>query len=522
MGAYLLKYRFLILCFILAVLAVSQTINGQWGGDFWEHAAVVRELATHPFSPKHPFLLLDAPHEFYSPYALGIALISRTTGLDSVTTLSMVGIANLFFFLFSLRLLISLLFPKDGDATSFYALLFILFLWGKSQYSASGFFNLLSLSYTLPYPSTFAASMVFMALAMWIWLIRDGHSGWILPIAGVSGLVLLTHPLTYIFLAVGLIAIIVAEQPRFGVGLCLMMLVFATSLLVAAVWPYYPFFRMALFDSAFHDALNASNFFCYQAVPQHLLPMLIGVPVIILRMRANWRDPLGLMFVMLLAVYAFGAIFQQWTYGRVLSPIALILQISLAAVIARVEFKLNYTNLSVSFQRGVYCLIIVAFCLTCSGWYFPHILQRSIPGSPSARMRFAFLSKLIPQYDVVISDFATKLIIPTFGGKLVASDRPVAFVPDHDQRRKDVKDFFSPTSDFNRRYAIVQKYGCRHIFVSKGNSASQEIIRSFVPLGSIAYEDGEFVLLSLAPHHTRPDSGGIVSIGCAGSPPIKE
>ena len=64
MGAYLLKYRFSILCVILFVLMVFQAINGQWGGDFWEHAGSSCELATHPFSPKHPLLLLDAPHSF--------------------------------------------------------------------------------------------------------------------------------------------------------------------------------------------------------------------------------------------------------------------------------------------------------------------------------------------------------------------------------------------------------------------------------------------------------------------------
>jgi hypothetical protein len=83
MSGYKLKYWFSILCFILFVLMVLQTINGQWGGDSWEHAAVVRELASHPLHPVHPILLLDAPHSFYSPYALGIALISWTTGLDS-------------------------------------------------------------------------------------------------------------------------------------------------------------------------------------------------------------------------------------------------------------------------------------------------------------------------------------------------------------------------------------------------------------------------------------------------------
>ena len=128
--------------------------------------------------------------------------------------------------------------------------------------------------------------------------------------------------------------------------------------------------------------------------PRSCAATLIGVPAIIWRMRVNWRDPLGLMFVMLVSVYTFGAMFEQWTYGRVLSPIVLILQISLAAAVARVESKLDYRSLSPSVQRGVYCLIIVLFSLACSAWYFPHILQRSVPGSPSVRIGFAFLSKL--------------------------------------------------------------------------------------------------------------------------------
>jgi hypothetical protein len=79
MITYLPEYRFSILYLILFVLMLFQAINGQWMGDFGDHAAVVSELATHPFSPKHPLILLDALHSSYSPYALGTAFISRIT-----------------------------------------------------------------------------------------------------------------------------------------------------------------------------------------------------------------------------------------------------------------------------------------------------------------------------------------------------------------------------------------------------------------------------------------------------------
>ncbi len=499
---------------------VFQTINGQWRGDFWEHASVVRELASHPFSPKHPVLLLDAPHLYNSPYDFGIALMSRITGLDAVTMLSVAAIANLLFFLFSLRLFVSTLFLENKEATSFYAVLFAIFLWGMNQYSASGFFNLVSLSYSAPYPSTFSASMAFVAFVMWIWLARNGRYWWIIPIAGISGFILLTHPLTYIFLAVGLVAIMIGEQPRYGLTFWLITPVFAVSLLAAAVWPYYPFFTGVLSESEFTNVSKTASLCFYEGVPWRILPALAGVPVIIYRMTSNWRDPLGLMFVMLAIVYGVAALFGGWIYGRILSPLVLTLQIALATAVAQAESRLNYRNLSVSFQRGMFCLVIVLFCLTCSAWYFPHILQGCMPDSPNVRSRFAFLTKFVPQDDVVLSDWAATWVVPTFGGKVVAPERPQAFVPDNDQRQriKDVNDFYSPTADYNTRLAIVRKYGCRHILVSRENQASREIIRSFLPLGSVVYEDNQFVLLSLGPHDTRSDSPVIAPFDRAGSP----
>jgi len=57
--------RFYILALAILFLMIGHTINGQWVGDFWEHSAVVRELITHPLSPKHPQLSVDAPHAFF-------------------------------------------------------------------------------------------------------------------------------------------------------------------------------------------------------------------------------------------------------------------------------------------------------------------------------------------------------------------------------------------------------------------------------------------------------------------------
>ena len=51
-------------------MVLCHTLNQRWQGDFWQHSACVAEIAAHPFSPQHPFVALNRPHEFYSPYTV--------------------------------------------------------------------------------------------------------------------------------------------------------------------------------------------------------------------------------------------------------------------------------------------------------------------------------------------------------------------------------------------------------------------------------------------------------------------
>ena len=95
------------------------TRNQQWIGDFWEHSAVVRELATHILHPKHPQLLSDAPHAFYTPYTVMVALLARTLRLSAVTALSIMGLFNLLLFFLGLRLFVRSIALKHRIATAF-------------------------------------------------------------------------------------------------------------------------------------------------------------------------------------------------------------------------------------------------------------------------------------------------------------------------------------------------------------------------------------------------------------------
>ncbi|PYP80212.1 MAG: hypothetical protein DMD35_05575 [Gemmatimonadetes bacterium] len=102
-GGTLYRLRFPALAVFVVALVAAHAARGHWIGDFWEHSAVVRELATHPLHPRHPLLVVDAPHALANPYALLVALFCRVTGASAATGLATASIVNLLMPLVALR-----------------------------------------------------------------------------------------------------------------------------------------------------------------------------------------------------------------------------------------------------------------------------------------------------------------------------------------------------------------------------------------------------------------------------------
>jgi len=468
------------------------TLNGQWVGDFWEHSAVVRELATRPFSPDHPQLLADLPHAFYSPYHLGIALISKLVDLDPVVAFSAAGLVNLTLLLISLNKFVSLLLNREG--VGFYAWLFILLLWGDSPWGYSGFFHLQVLGYVLPYPATFASAITFMALAMYICLVRSENRLWLLPILVVAILVLLTHPLTFIVMFIGLVSISVGVRSLPLINYVLLICVFAISLLAAAAWPYFSFAELVLSESSVYHPSNCSM---YVKVARRIFPALIGLPLVLLRIKSNWRDPLGLMVFALTLVYVYGALSSNWSYGRVISYIVCLLHIVIADRVSYIESKLELSQSLLPRLAYSGLILIILFPLSFGNGIRP-VLDRSMSGQPGASDRYRFLSDLTQQYDVVLSDIETGRDVPTFGGKVVAVPHPLAFVPDHEIRKKDVRYFFSDVAFHDARLEIIKRYKVDFLLLNKDRVPKWEtVMHSFQPLGSVVFSNDEFVLIDL-------------------------
>ena len=202
-GGWLLRHRYAALAGVVLVLGLIQTLNGHWSTDMWEHAAVVRGLIDDPFRSTPPLTLLD------TPYTVTLGTLGHVLGVNAVTILSVAAIANLVLFLVALRLFV--VEATANQRAPFWALVFLLLLWGFSPYRFSGFFNLNSIGFVLPYPSTFATAIALLTLTAALRALRDRRSMLFIAVAAGTGTVVLVHPITGAWLAVGLLA--VGDQP---------------------------------------------------------------------------------------------------------------------------------------------------------------------------------------------------------------------------------------------------------------------------------------------------------------------
>ncbi len=484
--------QFLFLSFILFIFMVFHTANGLWYGDFWMHSNVVRELATHPLFPRHPELLLSAPHAFYSPYSLTIAWMARVFNINSITALSWAGIFNFLLFVISLRMLIVLLLGEGKRP--FYTLFFTLFLWGPGAWNYSGFFHFGVIGYVLPYPSTFAMGMVFLSLSMAI-LYLENRSKWGLFLLLIfSVIILLTHPLSAIVLYAGILALAIGHKnrgsPHLFIDSMFISAVIPLSFLIALAWPYYPLLKLVLSSGAVLDIDNSKM---YHGLWWAIFPALIGFPPLMLRVKSNWKDPLALMFMGLVIVYIYGGISNHFTYGRVISSIVLILHMALADwLCSNARFK--------SLPVGSKCLFVLILFLSLLGIYHNCNAQSMgyMPGRKNDYNQYLFLKKYTKQYDVILSDQETSFIVPTFGGKVVALNCPLPFIEGYKTRQNDLDRFFDKETTLNVREGIIKKYGVNYILINKDKLKNTALFQnSDAFLGRQIYADKSFILFKV-------------------------
>jgi alpha-1,6-mannosyltransferase len=469
-------------------------------GDFWEHSAVINELATNPLHPRNALLPLDAPHAFYSPYTLAWGLFSHLTHLNAIETLAIAGLCNLILFLTGLYLFVSAITLINREGVAYYSLLLILLLWGTSAWNYSGFFHLRVLGYVLPYPSTFSMGLSFFILAIHKRRIEDNRYIWWIPVLLLSVIVLLSHPFTFIFLVAGIIAISLGTRRSllselFQVG-CLLIV----TLLLGMLWPYYPLLKLMLDESTVY---NASNMGMYENVLMRIWPALIGVPLLFMNFHEDWRQPLPWMFGILVTIYIIGWVFKAYSYGREISNILFILDIAIAIYLVKLESRIPLDGSNILYKPLIFSTVLTLLLILLT--YQPFIrpaLERSIIAKRESYEKYYFLSKTTDHYDPILADPDEDgtIKVPTFGGKLVGVSRPLAFVPDAQERLSAVDLFFSDSARLEDRLDVIRRFHVEYILLEKSKTSGWGKLKvSIKQLGKVVYQNRRFILFSVNP-----------------------
>lgn len=483
------QHRYVVLCTLVLYKVAVFATNGLWYGDFWEHSAVVTALVADPIHPSHPFFALTAPHAFLTPYHLLVATFVRVTGLDTINALALFGVINYCLLVSGIFWYIRSFAGKQAGRSSFYALLCILFLWGAQPWGHSGFLHIGLIADVLPYASTFAAAISFIALAINSGGLRFAGAWQTVAVTVLGAIVLLSHPLTFVFLATGLfcqcllpdgMAATARRLARLSLALC------ACGAL-AVFWPYFSIIDLL---TGAGDIYHPSNLIMYVDVLQRTWPILVLSPLMLGALRNPTQRTILLHIAVLGAIYCLGYVSGKYSYGRDITFIAILAQILIGDRFARMETALDASHPEAT--RVVRSVLAIGLLAVAVYWLLPTV-TRSLTVLNSLRIgrqvsnqqmygALTFLPRFVKPGELVLSDLETSWLVPTFGGKVIAGLHAQAFIGDHDKRIGDLNRFFDTRSDDGTRQSIVDAYRPALLLLDKQETRHwQAIARQFDP-----------------------------------------
>ena len=500
-GRWLNRHRYLILSVVTAIGVAIQTANGQWSTDMWQHVAVVRELIARPVDPTHPLVRAATTHPNYSPYTVALGLFGHVTGLGAVAVLSVAAVPNVILLVVALRLFVIEI--TDNRRAPFWALLFMLLLWGFEPLRASGVFGLNSIGFGAPYPSAFAAPIALLTLTAALRACRDPRWGWFVGLCAGLALTMIVHPITGTWLSASLVVVAAcrARGRQVWIGLAAAGIV-AVGLCLA--WPYYSVLSLVT-QGGSYDTSNAG---IYHLILVRIFPMLLGLPFLWRRWRADRLDPLSLLLVTGTVLYLGGWVTDHQTYGRAISLVVLALAVGAADGVGRLEVGFRWAEAGTALRAGAVglaALLVLGVATTSPGWIrmVPSpLLPSSVRNSSSYARKddaYRFLSRYVDGRQVVVGTTTTDdQLIPATAGRALVPGYPQVFLDDVPARRPPRSRYLDPTTSAGERRAIEARYDLRFVLLHPSSSRDQALAHILESEGATTvYDHHDMQLLRL-------------------------
>jgi hypothetical protein len=468
------RHAYAILATLLVVAMAGHTVNQKWASpDFWFHLAAVREFAHSLLHPGNPLVVGNAGDPYLSPYTFALGAIVRATGIDAVDALAVAGLVNLVLLLTALRRFVMTV--SNAEFAPLLTLIFTLTAWGFTTWRWSGFFSLNSLGTVLPLSSTFASAVgLFTVTAICSWL-RDGRVWRLVLIGALAPLVLLSHPITGMWIALVGAAFVISEMKASNMSRVLALGgVVAAGGLVALLWPFASIWQTLVKSKSF----DGSNQAVYRSVATRTVLALPGFVALTGRFLRRHRDPLALAAAFNLVMYVGGYLSGHEALGRVLPGIVLMAHVALAVWIA--ELIPQWSRISMTTRCAVSALVIVVVgvgAVTTASGAIRAVPRDALPARFANDARLASLVEpyevlptLIGREDVVVASHRLAIGVAASSGKVLSPPTAASFVDDVARRARITATLLSPLTPPSEFRRLVQRHGVEWFVVTPSES----------------------------------------------------
>lgn len=468
---------FLLTAGLASIPLIVQTVQTHWSGDVWLHAASILEFSQNPFDPSHPTIAAGAGHPDLSPYSMAWGLVDRVSGFGVLTVLVAAGLVNLVglwcgLWMFTRRVTCARYAPALAVPA-------VLLMWGIGPWRWSGYPNLNSLGFGLPYPSFAALALALVALALLLDWLRTPRWSLAWAVAGLAAVTMLCHPITGVALGLGAATLVVEHSWRHGAAPRSLGQLVAPGMVAAGAvlaWPFYSFVSLSGQSSAYAEV--------HAAVIEGILPRaLLGlacapIAVVLARRRGDWRlIALALPPLLLVAV---GVAFDVPVLGRLLPFGLLPLQLALAEAVARAVSSPPGPRRTARLAGGLAMALVglVGSAAALSRMVPAAVLPEDLQVDErlmTVRDGSSAAGQLEDDMVLIAPELDTARLALVSGAKLVSPVYVEADVIDAEARHRAVDGFLDASTE--RQDRTVQAYDATHLVVSDGVGADLDVDR---------------------------------------------
>ena len=450
MPRYKPVYLYILLCLVVFFITLAKIRDAEFLGDFWEHAAVVKELKQNPLHPSHPIISSSQSHVFYSPYSLLVAITAKITGLNPFRALQLFGLGNMCFLLFGLGFFCRVFFKQNGYSVASAALVLMMLFWGREPLFWSGFYHLMGLYLVIPYPSSFALAFSLCLIAYSANRLLNYRT--VSLVALGSAVVFISHPTTAIFLFCTLFCVQALYHPFEWKNLLMYFIVVVLTFILVWCWPYFNPIRMFGENNA---VFNDQSYPLYLDLKWRYWPIAFALPgLILIRKSKALLFLYGTIFVLLM-VFSVGYLLQIFSMGRLISAILLMSHIAIAccfieAVLAREK--------PLFFAYSILLAMAFTYSVSANRSAINYHLDLTRQVNTDYYKRLLFMNELVKDNETVLADMENSWYLPSIAGKVFASMHPLHGVTDETERTNQVNLFFGSSVNDSLRNTILQKW----------------------------------------------------------------